>query len=97
MPPLGNVCLVFHSINKTLHLLCSVHIFQRLIKQKKALGQNIYWFIEGTKIYYTMCVRQCYIRVDSGEDVRKVNGNREEVYAQTTGGSAHLVQADVSH
>ena len=38
-----------------------------------------------------MYVRQYYIRVDSGEDVRKVNSNREEVYAQTTGGSAHLV------
>jgi len=42
-------------------------------------------------MYYTMYVRQHYIRVDSGEDVRKVNGNREGVYAQTTGGSAHLV------
>ena len=48
-------------------------------------------------MYYTMYVRQYYIRVDSGEDVRKVNGNREEVYAQTAGGSAHLVQAAVSH
>ena len=38
-----------------------------------------------------MYVRQYYIRVDSGGDVRKVNGNREEVYAQTAGGSAHLV------
>ena len=38
-----------------------------------------------------MCVRQYYIRVDSGEDVRKVNGNTEEVYAQTAGGIAHLV------
>ena len=38
-----------------------------------------------------MYVRQYYICVDSGEDVRKVNGNREGVYAQTTGGSAHLV------
>ena len=38
-----------------------------------------------------MYVRQYYIRVDSGEDVRKVNGNREKVYAQTAGGSAHLV------
>ena len=38
-----------------------------------------------------MYVRQYYIRVDSGEDVRKVNGNKEEVYAQTAGGSAHLV------
>ena len=28
---------------------------------------------------------------DSGEDVRKVNVNREEGYAQTAGGSAHLV------
>ena len=37
-------------------------------------------------MYYTLYVRQYYIRVDSGEDVRKVNGNREEVYAQTTGG-----------
>ena len=42
-------------------------------------------------MYYTMQVRQYYIRVDSGEDVRKVNGNREEVHAQTAGGSAHLV------
>ena len=25
--------------------------------------------------------REYYIRVDSGEGVRKVNGNREEVYA----------------
>ena len=50
--------------------------------------------IEGTKMYYTMYVREC---VDSGEDVRKVNGNREEVYAQTAGGSAHLVQAAVFH
>ena len=29
-------------------------------------------------MYYTMYVRQYYIRVDSGEDVRKVNVNREE-------------------
>ena len=42
-------------------------------------------------MYYTMYVRQYYIRVDSGEGVHKVNGNREEVYAQTTGGSARLV------
>ena len=42
-------------------------------------------------MYYTMYVRQYYIRVDSGEDTRKVSGNREEAYAQTTGGSAHLV------
>ena len=42
-------------------------------------------------MYYTMYVREYYIRVDSGEGVRKVNGNREEVYAQTAGGSAHLV------
>ena len=48
-------------------------------------------------MYYAMYVRQYYIRVDSGEDMRKVNGNREEVYAQTAGGSVHLVQADVSH
>ena len=41
-------------------------------------------------MYYTLYVRQYYIRVDSGEDVRKVNGNREEVYAQTAEGSAHL-------
>ena len=44
-----------------------------------------------------MYVRQYYIRVDSGEDVRKVNGNREEEYAQTAGGSAHLVQAAAPH
>ena len=87
VPPLGNVHLVFHSIIKALHLLCSVHIFQRLIKQRK----------EDRKIYYTMYVRQYYIRVDSGEDVRKVIGNREEVHAQTVGGSARLVQAVVSH
>ena len=42
-------------------------------------------------MYNTMYVRQYYIRVDSGEDVRKVNGNKEEVYEQTSGGSAHLV------
>ena len=48
-------------------------------------------------MYYTLYVRQYYIRVDSGEDVRKVNGNREEVCAQTAGGSSHLVQATVSH
>ena len=49
--------------------------------------------IEGTKMYYTMYAREYYIRVDSGEDdiVRKVNVNKEEVYAQTTGGSAHLL------
>ena len=35
VPPLGNVHLVFHSIIKALHLLCSVHIYQRLIKQKR--------------------------------------------------------------
>ena len=29
-------------------------------------------------MYYTLYVRQYYIRVDSGEDVRKVNVNREE-------------------
>ena len=44
-----------------------------------------------------MYVREYYIRVDSGEYVRKVNGNREEVYARTAGGSAHLVRAPVSH
>jgi hypothetical protein len=48
-------------------------------------------------MYYTMYVRQYYVRVDRREDVRKVNGNREEVYAQTTGGSVHLVHAAVSH
>ena len=32
VPLLGNVHLVFHSIIKVLHLLCSVHIYQRLIK-----------------------------------------------------------------
>ena len=50
-------------------------------------------------MYYTMHVREYYIRVslDSGEDLLKVNGNREGVYAQTTRGSAHLVQAAVSH
>ena len=41
-------------------------------------------------MYYTMYVRQCYVRVDSGEAARKVNGNREEVYAQTVGGSLSL-------
>ena len=48
-------------------------------------------------MYYTMYIREYYIRVDSGKDVRKVNGNREEVHAQTAGESAHLVQAAVSH
>ena len=38
-----------------------------------------------------------YIRVDSGEDVRKVNVNREEWYAQIAGGNAHLVNVVVSH
>ena len=80
VPPLGNVHLVFYSIIKALHLLCSVHIFQRLIKQRKQDRM----FIEGTQMYYTMYVREYYIRVDSGED-------------DITGGSAHLVQAAVSH
>ena len=42
-------------------------------------------------MYYAMYVRQYCIRVDSGDDVCKGNGNREEVCAQTAGGSAHLV------
>ena len=37
-----------------------------------------------------------YIRVNSGEDVRKVDVNKEEGYAQLAGGSAHLVHV-VSH
>ena len=48
-----------------------------------------------------MYVREYYhdIRADSGqaEDVRKVNGNKKEVYAQTAGEIAHLVQAAVFH
>ena len=43
---------------------------------------------EGTEMYY---IRVLIYSCDSGEDVRKVNGNKEEVYAQTAGGSAHLV------
>ena len=44
-----------------------------------------------------MYVREYYSRVDSREGVRKVNGNREEVYAQTAGGTAHRVQAANFH
>ena len=32
-------------------------------------------------MYYTVYAREYYIRVDSGEGVRKVNGNKEEMYA----------------
>ena len=42
-------------------------------------------------MYYTLYLRKYYIRVNSDEVVRKVKDNREEVYAQTAGGSAHLV------
>ena len=89
VPPLGNVHLVFYSIIKALQPLCSVHIYQRLIKQRKE--DRILISSLRAQMYHTMYVRQYYIRVDSGEDVRKVNANREEVYAQTAGGSAHLV------
>ena len=55
-----------------------------VLGEQKCIAQCIY-------------VRECYIRADSGDGVRKVIGNREEVHAQTVGGSARLVQAVVSH
>ena len=44
----------------------------------------------GERCYYVP-YEYYYIRVDSGEDVRKVNVNREERYAPIAGGSAICV------
>ena len=45
---------------------------------------------EGTQMYYVRVLIYNY-SCDSREDVHKVNVNRKEGYAQTAGGSAHLV------